>query len=251
MDPYNSTIYGFTSPSKTPTLFLQQYKLPALPCLNRYSIPAEDDDTGKAPTVTGEGENSTQESFPSAYSFQPLELKPPTIHLVKPIKVTRTKSGSSNREFIAGISGIELSHRYMKELLLESSNTAKTEYQFTCENSDNVWCYLIDFSGYILASNQNETIDETRNERVDVGDFLGTVDPSLMRHLIVESELFDERPVYNYAALCENPLDCNSKISAAPASHVSYLLSFPLKFIISFLQSSVAFLYQLNITVLR
>jgi len=169
---------------------------------------------------------------------------------VKPIKITRTKSGSSSREFIAGISGIELSHKYIKELMLESSKTAKTEYQFTCHNNDNVWCYMMDFSGYILASNQNETIDETRNERIDVGDFLGTVDPSLMRHLILEGNIFDERPEYNYAALCETPVDCTNKINSAPANHISYLLSFPLKFILSFLKSSVTFIYQLNITVL-
>ena len=85
---------------------------------------------------------------------------------------------------------------------------------------------------------------------VKVGNFLGEEDPSLMRHFI-NKEYFDERPEYNYAALCENAVECDGEINAGSPSHVSYILSLPLKFIISILQSTVTFLYQLNITAVR
>ena len=165
------------------------------------------------------------------------------MHLAKPIKIT--ESGGPGSEFIAGVSGIEMSHQYLKSLVMEHTTSASTDSEFNCaSNNTKVWCYFIDLSGYILASNQDET-------DVKVGNFLGIEDPSLMRHFIEDKKYFDERPVYDYAAMCENPVDCNNEISAAASSHISFLLSLPMKFAFSFLKSSIAFLYELNITVLR
>lgn len=236
VDPYNSTIYRFTSTSKTPSIFLQQYKLPELPCLNMYSNNEEENE--KPPTTTttdSEKENSTLTEEEGEWN----NLLEPTLHLVKPITLTSTKGN-----FIAGVSGIELSHKYLKGLVMDVTTNAETESEFNCaKNNTKLWCYFMDLSGYILASNQDE-VD------VKVGNFLGVEDPSLMRHLI-EKDYFDERPEYNYAALCENAIECNGEINAASPSHVSYILSLPMNFLISFLQSSVSFLYQLNITALR
>ena len=180
------------------------------------------------------------ESNPEFVEYNILE---PTLHLVNTIKIT--ENGGPGSEFIAGISGIELSHQYLKNLVMEFTTTANTESEFNCANNNTkIWCYFIDLSGYILSSNQDET-------DVKVGNFLGLEDPSLMRHLIEDKNYFDERPVYDYAALCENPVDCSSEINAAASSQISFLLSLPMKFAISFLKSSVTFLYELNITVLR
>ena len=239
VDPYNSTIYRFTSSSKTPSIFLQQYKLPELPCLNMYS---NNDEENEKPTTTTTTDSETENSTLPEEEGEWNNLLEPTLHLVKPIELT--SSGSSNTEFIAGISGIELSHKYLKDLVMDVTTNAETESEFNCaKNNTKLWCYFMDLSGYILASNQDE-------EDVKVGNFLGVEDPSLMRHLI-EKDYFDERPEYNYAALCENAIECNDEINAAAPSHVSYLLNLPMNFLISLLQSSVAFLYQLNITALR
>ena len=244
-DPYNSTIYRFTSASATPTIFLQKFKLPDPTCPSGYSVVLEDE-IEENTSVSNSSSNSTGESSeisstdPELVEYNILE---PTLHLAKPIKITKT--GGPGSEFIAGVSGIELSHQYLKNLIKNFTTTANTDTEYNCaSNNTKVWCYFIDLSGYILASNQDE-ID------AKVGNFLGTEDPSLMRHLIEDKKYFDERPVYDYAAQCEKPVDCNSEINAAAPNHISFLLSLPLKFTISFLKSSITFLYELNITVLR
>ena len=89
-----------------PSIFLQQYKLPELPCLNINSD--DDEETGTSPlknTSDSEMENSN-------ISEEDGMSNEPTLHLVKPIQLSK-----GNLEFTAGISGIELSHRYLKELV--------------------------------------------------------------------------------------------------------------------------------------
>ena len=69
-----------------------------------------------------------------------------------------------------------------------------------CRNSEILACYLIDTSGYLLASNQDE---------VSAGDFLGVVDPQIMAHYL-EQDLFQSRIEYNYQALCPTEINCES-----------------------------------------
>ena len=251
VDPYNSTIYRFTSSAKTPSIFLQQYKIPELPCYNIYATSNDEDDTEDVddpPISTSDDDVEQKDSNPHIDMVESIKLQfpPPTMHLVKPIEIT--SPDNADDKYIGGVSGVEISHDYLHTLLEDITAVSGNEFEFTCKNSTKVWCYFMDFSGYILASNQNNRVDE--HDGVKVGDFLGSVDPSLMRHLI-EKDTFDEKPEYNYAALCEKPVECNKDISAAPSSHMANLIKFPIRFISSLLQSSVTFLYQLNIAVLR
>ena len=69
-----------------------------------------------------------------------------------------------------------------------------------CRNNEILACYLIDTSGYLLASNQDEAA---------AGDFLGVVDPQIMAHYL-EQDLFQSRIEYNYQALCPTEINCES-----------------------------------------
>ena len=244
-------MYRFASSSKTPTVFLQQYKQQLLPASYKYSSlnPVETANTNDdLPTSNISLEQNSSHTTVEQVDDPELELlpqsdAPATIHLVKPIKIS--SSQGSNPEFVAGISGIELSHEYLKEVVMESTKVANTKSEFTCANHEKIWCYVIDLSGYILASNQEQ------KEVVNVGDFLGEIDPSLMQHLVENKTYFDERPEYNYAALCENPIDCDDKISAASFGPLTNLLDLPLIFLSTIIQSCFTFLSQLNIAMLR
>ena len=241
VDPYNSTLYRFTYSASTPTLFLQQYTQRQVPSTYGYSrrSPYDDDATGVSDNSEQDDQGVLPSEFDSDFEF---EKQPPTLHLVQPIKVQ--KEGA---EFTAGVSGVQVSSEYVQQLLENSTEHAQKESEFSCvKTPDKIRCYLLDLSGYIMASNQPLA-------QIFVGDFLGVIDPALMRYLVENRSYFEERPEYNYAALCEDPIDCDSgDTSAAPAiNHISFLLSLPFQFISTFLQSSVAFMYQLNITVLR
>ena len=69
-------------------------------------------------------------------------------------------------------------------------------------NTTDLLCYLIDTSGYVIASNQDKT-------DIDVGDFLGVADPQLMGHLQAKN-FFATMKEYNYQALCPTEIDCKT-----------------------------------------
>ena len=66
-----------------------------------------------------------------------------------------------------GVSGIRIPDSYLQQLLLDHSPSPRGE--LSCANSTDIRCYFVDFSGYILASNQPRA-------DVSAGDFLGRVD---------------------------------------------------------------------------
>ena len=74
--------------------------------------------------------------------------------------------------------------------------------ELDCKNfKHNLLCYLVDTSGYILASNQDE--------RVPVGDFFGVADPQLMKHLL-KKNFFHSKKEFNYQALCPTDINCTT-----------------------------------------
>ncbi len=68
---------------------------------------------------------------------------------------------------IPGVAGIRVSDSYIQQLLVD--HTPSPSGELSCRNSSDLRCYFIDFSGYILASNQ------PRSE-VAAGEFLGRID---------------------------------------------------------------------------
>lgn len=45
---------------------------------------------------------------------------------------------------------------------------------------------------------------------IEVGDFLGSTDPQLMKDLVEEASIFDSFVDFNYQALCPDELECCS-----------------------------------------
>ncbi len=73
-----------------------------------------------------------------------------------------------------GVAGIRVSDSYIQQLLLDHTPSPKGE--LSCNNASDIRCYFVDFSGYILASNQPRM-------EVAAGDFLGRVDEQVMKIL--------------------------------------------------------------------
>ncbi len=204
-NPYNSTLYKASYLSSTPILYVQKY-------VNREVIPiyihSDDDDDdledGKDDEVTVEDGDGSEASTTPATTTTTLpprvvtQNKPPTIHLAQSVKI---KSG---RETTVGVAGVQLSHDYIRSLLLDAT-MAKVQQQnggLDCRNSSQLLCYLIDTSGYVITTNQDKT-------EVDVGDFLGVADPQLMTHLM-DRDFFESRAEFNYQALCPTEIDCKT-----------------------------------------
>ena len=85
-------------------------------------------------------------------------------------------------------------------MVLNATRVDDIQEAQTCQNAETLACYLIDTSGYLLASNQ---------EGASAGDFLGVVDPQIMAHYL-EQDLFQSRIEYNYQALCPTEINCQS-----------------------------------------
>ena len=66
-----------------------------------------------------------------------------------------------------GVAGVRVSDSYIQQLLFDHTPSPKGE--LSCYNASDIRCYFVDFSGYVLASNQ------PRSE-IAAGDFLGRVD---------------------------------------------------------------------------
>ena len=126
-----------------------------------------------------------------------MQVRPPSIYIAQAIRIT-----DGNEKATVGVSGAEVPTSFLQSLML---NATDTEEDLNCQDaSSDLFCYLIDTSGYVLAANQ---------EDINVGDFLGVADPQLMRHFL-DGHLFRSRVEYNYQALC--PTEINCKTDAAP-----------------------------------
>ena len=101
--------------------------------------------------------------------------------------------------------------------------------ELDCRNfRDDLLCYLIDTSGYVIASNQEDHV-------VQIGDFLGVADPQLMDYFL-ENNFFKSRVEYNYQALCPTEIVCTTDGVA----------DLPKLFLVSVFNSLVSILQTLN-----
>ena len=108
-----------------------------------------------------------------------MQTSPPAMYLSRSVKLR-----DNDKETIVAVSGVELSRHFWQDLM-----------QNTTDCSDqNLSCYLLDTSGYVLASNRAD-------KEVQTGDFLGRADAQIMEHF-VQQGFFRNRTEYNYQALC-------------------------------------------------
>ena len=108
-----------------------------------------------------------------------MQMEPPSIYLAQSIRIT----DGDQEEAIVGVSGVELHPEFLQNLLINTTTIDEgfgVDSRQDCRNPDLLACYLIDTSGYLLASNQDEA---------STGDFLGVVDPQIMAHFL-EKKLF-------------------------------------------------------------
>ncbi len=126
------------------------------------------------------------------------QVRPSTVHLTSPILLT----SGAGPAYVAGVAGAQLSAEYLQRLLLDA--TAGTDSEWSCSSDHALVCYLLDDAGHVLASNQ-------RLPGVEPGDFLGSVDPQLMRLLSDPQQgVFEAFVSRNFQALCPDDLDCCS-----------------------------------------
>jgi len=148
-------------------------------------------------------------------------MRPPSIYLAQSIRI---KDGS-DQEATVGVSGVEIAPDFLYNMVLNATQIDKAGAA-DCRNDTLLACYLIDTSGYLLASNQDEA---------SAGDFLGVVDPQVMAHFL-EKGLFQSRIEYNYQALCPTEINCQSDGVA----------ELPKIFVLTFVQTLFDLMQQLS-----
>jgi hypothetical protein len=223
LNPYNSTLYKLAILSDTPVLSVQTF-------VNRQVIPiyihaSDMDDEEHADDIEMVSDGQPQPDSTSNTTTTPppsivMKARPPTIHLAKAVRV---KDG--DLETVVGVAGVELSASYLQSLLLNA--TSNQGDQLDCQNNSDIFCCLIDTSGYVLTSNRDDS-------DVAVGDFLGVADPQLMHHLL-SKDFFTSRVEFNYQALCPTEIDC----------HTDGVADLPRLFVVSFLRQIWTLVNQL------
>jgi len=121
------------------------------------------------------------------------EVKPPTILLSSPVVLDK-----GGQEYVAAVAGAELSADLLRSSFMEATKSSGSD-EYSCAADGHVLCYLLDSTAHVLASNQNPPF-------VEAGDYLGEVDPQLMREL--SASIYEPFVSVDYQALCPDDLDC-------------------------------------------
>ncbi len=122
------------------------------------------------------------------------------VHLTSPI-LLELEQGPA---YVAGVAGARLDADFLRRLLLSATKATDDGSEWSCSSEEDLLCYLLDDTGHVLASNQ-------RLPAVEPGDFLGAVDPQLMRLLAdPEQGVFEAFVSRNFQALCPDDLECCS-----------------------------------------
>lgn len=200
-DPYNSSLYKMAVLSPHPVIYLEKHA-------DRQVIPiyipdSDDEETDKDPNVVSDGTDDDKDKTTSTTPTPPppelvMQSRPPSLYLAQAVRI---KDGVDQSAI--GVSGLELKASFLNSLLLNATDAdggqSTDQEKPNCRNGD-ISCYLIDNSGYILASNQGQ---------IQVGDFLGVSDPQLLHHFL-DKDFFQSRVEYNYQALCPTKIDCQT-----------------------------------------
>lgn len=183
-NPYNSSLFRkATLEPGTPVLHVTKFLVKEIVPVVQEQIVTDEERYGK-------------KRKPNRHKEILTKIKPSTVHVAKAIQV----ESPSGLRYIPGIVGVELEHDFLKELLMNATDMQPGTSELSCQNSTELICYLVDHSANVLASNQ---------PMIELGDFLGTVDPQLMKHLAEYENIYVENVETNYQALCQDAVDCS------------------------------------------
>ncbi len=194
LDPYKSSLYKSALLSPTPIIYVEKHadrQVIPIYIHDPQEEPIEDEASGDDLIVSDGEDLSSTTSTTTTTTLPPnivMQMQPPSLYLASSVRVSDGQGAST----VVGVSGIELQNSFLLELLYNA--TTEVDGQIDCRQSD-LACYIIDTSGYVLASNQED--------EAQVGDFFGVADPQLMSHFL-ERDFFHSRDEYNYQALVSN-----------------------------------------------
>lgn len=140
---------------------------------------------------------------------------PATVHLANPVVISQ-----DGKDFVAAVVGVQLKPNHVQDLLMDSAKEAEgaqSVLELACQDTSELMCYLVDFSANVLASNQDLAL-------VELGNFLGSVDPQLMKQLIEVDGVFEEHVTYNYQALCPDDIECSYGMRSVIAPTLNMLV---------------------------
>ena len=198
-DPYLSPLYRSAFWSQTPIFFVKQYSnIPKQPKTKKQNIKKNKDFLSLSAEVHEKHPKSQCSLVQRLEDEKYGTSKSAKVHLAQSINI-KNKEGDM---YIAGVAGIEIIPEYVQSILFNLTFKSHTLDELSCSNSKALFCFLIDFSGNIITSNQ-------MSKDVMPGDFLGKIDPILMKHLILDKALFEEHKEYNYADICKSRVDCS------------------------------------------
>ena len=149
LDAYNSSLYKQAVLSSTPVVYIQKF-------VDRHIVPTyvhsshledheDDNDDDLFVSDDDDSSSSTTTTSPPPMPEFVMQTSPPAIYLSKSVKLWQNDK-SKRKETIVAVSGVELAAEFWKDLLCNTTD---------CEGGDKyLSSYLIDTSGYVLASNR-------------------------------------------------------------------------------------------------
>ena len=149
LDAYNSSLYKQAVLSPTPVVYIQKF-------VDRHIVPTyvhsshleddEDDNDDDLFVSDDDSSSSTTTTSPPPMPEFVMQTSPPAIYLSKSVKLWQNDK-SKRKETIVAVSGVELTAEFWQGLLYNTTECGKM-------GGDNLFCYLIDTSAYVLASNR-------------------------------------------------------------------------------------------------
>ncbi|KAL8582549.1 hypothetical protein ACOMHN_063147 [Nucella lapillus] len=114
-----------------------------------------------------------------------------------------------------GVTGVMMTAEAFRNFTLSAMQNAtlmdnSVRSMWTCEDVDEVVCYVVDDGGFLVTSNKD-------NVTAKAGTFLGQVDPQLWKFLRSE-KVYGQAEQFDFQAQCKVQKDTNS------AGHMSYLV---------------------------
>ena len=218
IDPYNSSLYKMAVLSQHPVVYIEKHADRQVIPIYIHSSQSEDEDEKKV--VSDDESTATASTSTSTTPLPPkfvMKSQPPSLYLAQAVRVQDDSLIST-----VAVTGLQLEASFLTSLL---SNATSEDQGPSCTSSD-ISCYLMDTSGYVLASN---------TEDVRAGDFMGVADPQVMEHFL-EKNFFRSRLEYNYQALCPTEINCQTDGVA----------DLPRLFVLNLGQAAVTLLQQLS-----
>ena len=197
-NPHNSSLFRKLSSTSEPLFHVTKF-------MAKTILPIEDE-----LEVTDEEMNPEEEALIEKRHMEVLtSIQPATVHLAKSIRISK-----DGEEYMPAITGVNLNESFLKKVLLEKTSVSG-QSELKCSNHSELSCILLDHTGHVLGTNQPQ---------VSMGDFLGSIDPELMKHLVEKEKVFLEHKVHDYQALCTNKLECNLGVRSFVAPTLDLLL---------------------------